>query len=191
MADLATLLESEANAEVEAILSEARSKADVIVQNANEQAKSLVDSRRRTLEAELVAAQVRAKSAADLDAASQRLNANHVATEQSFNQAETELRNFTKSGEYKNVLEKLIREVQGALSNISKLEVHPDDVAVATEAAKSLGLSVPVSANGDIETGVRAVAEGGQSSITNTLLGRLSRARDGLLSEVARTLTGN
>ncbi len=191
MADLATLLESEANAEVEAILSEARSKADVIVQNANEQAKSLVDSRRRTLEAELVAAQVRAKSAADLDAASQRLNANHVATEQSFNQAETELRNFTKSGEYKSVLEKLIREVQGALSNISKLEVHPDDVAVATEAAKNAGLNVAVTANSDVETGVRAVAEGGQSSITNTLLGRLGRARDGLLSEVARTLTGN
>ena len=191
MADLATLLESEANAEVEAILSEARSKADVIVQNANEQAKSLLDSRRRTLEAELVAAQVRAKSAADLDAASQRLNANHVATEQSFNQAETELRNFTKSGEYKNVLEKLIREVQGALSNISKLEVHPDDVAVATEAAKNAGLNVAITANSDVETGVRAVAEGGQSSITNTLLGRLGRARDGLLSEVARTLTGN
>ncbi len=191
MADLATLLESEANAEVEAILSEARSKADVIVQNAVEQAKSLVDSRRRTLEAELVAAQVRAKSAADLDAASQRLNANHVATEQSFNQAETELRSFTKSGEYKNVLEKLIREVQGALSNISKLEVHPDDVAVATEAAKNAGLNVAITANSDVETGVRAVAEGGQSSITNTLLGRLGRARDGLLSEVARTLTGN
>ncbi len=191
MADLATLLESEANAEVEAILSEARSKADVIVQGANEQAKSLVDSRRRTLETELVAAQVRAKSAADLDAASQRLNANHVATEQSFNQAETELRNFTKSGEYKNVLEKLIREVQGALQNISKLEVHPDDVAVASEAAKNAGLNVAISANSDVETGVRAVAEGGQSSITNTLLGRLGRARDGLLSEVARTLTGN
>ena len=191
MADLATLLESEANAEVEAILSEARSKADAIVQSATEQAKSLVESRRRTLETELVAAQVRARSAADLDSASQRLNANHVATEQSFHQAETELRNFTKSGEYKNVLEKLMTEVKGAITNISKLEVHPDDVAVATEAAKNAGLNVPVSGNAEIATGVRAVAEGGQSSITNTLLGRLSRARDGLLSDVARVLAGN
>ena len=191
MADLATLLESEANAEVEAILSEARSKADAIVQSATEQAGSLVDLRRRTLETELVAAQVRARSAADLDSASQRLNANHVATEQSFTQAETELRNFTKSGEYKNVLEKLMTEVKGAIANISKLEVHPDDVAVATEAAKNAGLNVPVTANSEIATGVRAVAEGGQSSITNTLLGRLSRARDGLLSDVARVLAGN
>ena len=191
MADLATLLESEANAEVEAILSEARSKADAIVQSATEQAGSLVDLRRRTLETELVAAQVRARSAADLDSASQRLNANHVATEQSFTQAEIELRNFTKSGEYKNVLEKLMTEVKGAIANISKLEVHPDDVAVATEAAKNAGLNVPVTANSEIATGVRAVAEGGQSSITNTLLGRLSRARDGLLSDVARVLAGN
>ena len=191
MADLATLLESEANAEVEAILSEARSKADAIVQSATEQAGSLVDLRRRTLETELVAAQVRARSAADLDSASQRLNANHVATEQSFTQAETELRNFTKSGEYKNVLEKLMTEVKGAIANISKLEVHPDDVAVATEAAKNAGLNVPVTANREIATGVRAVASGGQSSITNTLLGRLSRARDGLLSDVARVLAGN
>ena len=46
MADLATLLESEANAEIETILAEARSKAESITQAAHEQAKSILDGKR-------------------------------------------------------------------------------------------------------------------------------------------------
>ena len=88
------------------------------------------------------------------------------------------------------MLEKLITEVKGAIGSIGKLEVHPDDLAKAESAAKAAGLNVPVHANAEIETGIRAFAESGQTSVTNTLLGRLSRARDGLLSEVARTLGG-
>ena len=190
MADLATLLESEAQHEIDSILAEARSKGDAIIKTAEEQAKSLLESKRRALESELSAAQVRARSSADLEAASLRLNAAHGATQQTFSNAETELRSFTKSTEYQGVLEKLITEVKGAIGSIGKLEVHPDDLAKAESAAKAAGLNVPVHANAEIETGIRAFAESGQTSVTNTLLGRLSRARDGLLSEVARTLGG-
>ena len=77
MAELATLLESEAQAEVESILAAARSTADSIVQTATEQAKSLLEGRKRVLENELLVAQVRAKSAADLESAALRLSGNH------------------------------------------------------------------------------------------------------------------
>ena len=168
MADLATLLESEAQAEVESILATARSTADSIVQTATEQAKSILDGRKRTLENELLVAQVRAKSAADLESAALRLSGNHEATSNAFSQAEKELKNFATSGEYKSVLEKLLKEVQAAMGEISKLEVHPNDVASASEVAKNLGLNVPVNASPDIETGVRAFAVKGSTSVTNT-----------------------
>jgi V/A-type H+/Na+-transporting ATPase subunit E len=183
MADLATLLESEANHEIETILEGARSKAESITQAAQEQAKSILDGKRRALEAEFSAAQTRARSSADLEAAALRLNGAHTATQQTFSNAETELRNFTKSGEYQGVLEKLIHEIKGAIGTIGKLEVNPNDVAVATAAATAAGLNVPIHANPEIETGIRA-------SVTNTLLGRLGRARDSLLAEVSKTLGG-
>ena len=190
MADLASLLESEAQHELETVLGEAKAKAEAIIKAAEEQAKSILESKRRVLENELHSAQVRARSSADLESAALRLNASHGATQTTFVNAETELRHFTKSGEYQSVLGKLMAEVKGALGTISKLEVHPDELTVAQAAAKAAGLDVPVVANAEIATGVRAFSEGGQTSVTNTLLGRLARARDGLLADVSRTLGG-
>ena len=190
MADLASLLESEAQSEVDTVLGEAKAKAEAIVKAAEEQARSILESKRRALENELQSAQVRARSSADLESAALRLNASHGATQTTFQNAENELRSFTKSGEYAGVLGKLIGEVKGALGSISKLEVHPDELSVAQTAAKAAGLDVPVVGNAEIATGIRAFSESGQTSVTNTLLGRLSRARDGLLADVSRALGG-
>ncbi len=189
MADLATLLETEANAEIEAILAEARREADGILKAATEQAQTLLESRRRALETEFAAGQTRAKSAAEIEASALRLSANHGSTQKAFAQAEAELRAFTKSGEYKVTLGKLINEAKNALGTVSKLQANPNELDAVTDAAKTLGLNVPVEASADIETGVRAFATGGQTSITNTLLGRLGRARDSILSDVSRLLT--
>jgi V/A-type H+/Na+-transporting ATPase subunit E len=188
MADLAKLLESEASAEIETILAEARSKADGIVRQAEEQAKSLLEGKRRALENDLGAARVRAKSAADLEGSALKLAASHGASQQAFNGAEAELRSFTKSNEYLGVLQKLIGEASSALGSVSKLEVNPSDLDHAKKALGALGLNAEVVANSAIETGIRALNESGNSSITNTLLGRLNRAKDGLLSDVAKVL---
>jgi V/A-type H+/Na+-transporting ATPase subunit E len=188
MADLAKLLESEAQAEIEAILAEARSKADGIVNAATEQAKSVLEGRRRALENELAAARIRAKSASDLEAAALKLGASHGASQSAFDSAEMELRNFTKSGEYAGVLEKLIREVSSALGGVKKLEVNPADVEVAKRAIAAAGLNAEIIASSAIETGVRGIAASGNASVTNTLLGRLARAKDGLLADVAKVL---
>jgi V/A-type H+/Na+-transporting ATPase subunit E len=190
MADLATLLESEANAEIETILAEARSRADAIIQAAVEQAKATLEGRKRALEGELSAGQVRARSAAELESSALRLSASHGAAEKAFVNAANELRAFTKSGEYQGVLTKLIAEVKSALPDVAKLEVNPADINVAKQAAIAAGLTnVEVTPNADVETGVRASPSSGQTSVTNTLLGRLGRARDSLLSDVARVLT--
>ena len=189
MADLATLLESEAQAEIEAILGEARARANAIVQAAQDQAKGILEGRKRALEVELAAGQVRAKSAAELESAAMRLAANHGATEKAFASAEADLRTFTKSGEYQGVLARLITEVKGVLGDVARLEVNPADVSVAKLAAQAAGLSgVEIVSNPEIETGVRASPKAGQTAVTNTLLGRLGRGRDALLAEVAGLL---
>ena len=188
MADLAKLLESEASAEIEAILAEARSKADGIVKQAEDQGKSTVEGKRRALENELSAARVRAKSASDLEGSALKLSASHSASQAAFAQAETELRSFTKSSEYGSVLTKLIHEANTALGGLSKLEVHSSDLETAQKAVAAAGLNIPVHANDKIETGVRGIGEAGTSSVTNTLIGRLARAKDSLLSDVAKVL---
>lgn len=188
MADLAKLLESEASAEIEAILAEARSRADGIVKQAEEQAKSILEGKRRALENELSAARVRAKSASDLEGAALKLGASHGASQQAFLSAESELRQFTKTAEYGNVLGKLIKEAATALGGLSQLEVHSTDLEHAKKAVTAAGLTVNVVANDQIETGIRAIGESGTSSVTNTLLGRLARAKDSLLSDVAKVL---
>lgn len=191
MADLATLLESEAQAEIEAILHDARSQADAIIQSATEQAKAIVDGRKRALETELAAGQVRARSAAELESSALRLSASHSATEKAFANAATELRAFTKSGEYQGVLSRLIGEVKTALGEVSRLEVNPADVNVAKMAAQAAGLAgVQIVANAEVETGVRALGATGQTAVTNTLLGRLARGRDALLADVSGVLSG-
>ena len=188
MADLAKLLESEASAEIETILAEARSRADGIVKLAEEQAKSILEGKRRALENELSAARIRAKSASDLEGSALKLGASHGASQQAFSQAESELRQFTKSGEYQHVLEKLIREAATALGGLSKLEVNSSDLETAKKAVLATGLAIEVHSNDKIETGVRGIGLSGSSSVTNTLIGRLARAKDGLLADVAKVL---
>lgn len=189
MADLATLLESEAAAEIEQILAEARAQGEARVRAANEQASALVEARRRALENELAAGLVRARSAADLESAALRLAASHDATEAAFSQAAQQLRAYTRTSEYAATLAKLIAEARSALGSVERIEVNPADTAAAEAALRQAGvMTATVTPNPEVETGVRAYGAGTRTAITNTLLGRLARAREGLLAEVSRKL---
>ncbi len=188
MADLALLLENEANAEIEGILEAARAKAEATLKAAQDNASSIVEGRKRALETELQAGLTRARSTAELESASVKLSANQSVMDKAFELAQTELRNFTKGSNYEAALGKLIVEAKNSLGSAAKLEAHPNELDATKRAAEALGLSIPVEANAAIETGVRVLANGGQSAVTNTLLGRLGRAKDGLLSEVAKLL---
>jgi V/A-type H+/Na+-transporting ATPase subunit E len=188
-ADLATLLEAEAKGEIDTVLAAAREKAATIVARASAEAQSLLAGRKAALASEAASGRIRAQSAADLEAAALRLGAGHQANQAAFDHAEAELRGLTKTSEYPNVLAKLVSEVQAALGEVTKLQVHPSELAAAQAAVQSLGLTgVQLETSPEIETGVRGFAQGGQSAITNTLVGRLARARDGLLADVSRLL---
>lgn len=191
MADLATLLETEANAEIEAILAEARAKAEAAMKAARENAAALVETRRRTAESDRAATLARARSAADLESSALRLGANHEVVNAAFSQARQELLALGGTSQYETVLAKLMREAAGALDSVDRFEVNPADVGTAAGAAAQAGFpGARVVAVEDVQAGVRVVAQGGATSVTNTLIDRLDRAREALAPVVTRVLAG-
>lgn len=191
MANLAALLEREASAEIEAILSEARARASEIVAKAEEDAKAMTAQRERLSQTQGEAARVRAASAAQLEASSLRLRAQHGVVEGVFEAAEAEIRTLTKDDRrYPPVLNTLLDEAVAALGGqdqVAKIIVNPADEKRAREAAKKHGLDSRVETDAAVAGGVKLKATS-NVTVENTLFDRLYAARDDLASEVSRLL---
>lgn len=181
---LDTLLENEANAEIEQIRAQATTTAEEIIAKATEKAEDLITSRKRLLEAQSQAEQVRARSAASLELNAARLNAGEEGLQKSYDMAHAYITAVVTTPEYKDILGRLIAQAKETLPNAEAIEVHSDEVAHAQAFADG----ITVRANDDIRGGVRLVAKGGKSGVTNTLLGRLERVKAELAPEVSRIL---
>src|SRR5690554_4202048 len=148
MSDLAALLDKEASAEIAAIRSEAQSRASELEAAAQAEATAFTAGRERAARSLYEAALVRARSAAQLEAASIRLNAQHAAVQSVFDAARSELDNVVKDKDWADRLGKLLEEAvagSGApASEVRKITVNPADVDAATAAAGKQGLSAPV-----------------------------------------------
>ncbi len=192
MANLSALLEREAGAEIESILSEARERASEIVSQAEEEADSIRTQRERGASTQSEAIKVRGKSSAQLEASSMRLRAQHRAVESVFDQAEQDLRDLTQDDErYKPVLTSLLDEVVeslGGSDNIAKLWVHPDDQNHIGEAAKKHGLGNKLGTDDTVRGGVKVRSTQASATVENSLFDRLEAAKDDLASEVSKVL---
>jgi vacuolar-type H+-ATPase subunit E/Vma4 len=189
MADLAALLDKEASAEIEAILAEARERASAIVEEAEREAEAIVAARARQAKAQRESARVRARSAAQLEAASMRLNAQQGAIQSVFRAAESAISDLSGDpARYGSVLEALLREaLDGVRGTAERVLVAPGDVAVAKKAVAAVGADLPVEADETVHGGVKVTT--GRVSVENTLSARLDALRDELASEVADALT--
>ena len=191
MANLSALLDKEASAEIEAILSEAHQRASEIVAKAEEDARATTAQRERLSQSQGEAAQVRARSAAQLEASSMKLRAQHSVVEDVFESAEAELRKLSKDKKrYPPVLAALLGEAVDALGggdNVSKVMVNPADEQAGKEAAKKYGLEDKLETNNAVEGGVKVKATS-NVTVENTLFDRLRAARDDLASEVSQML---
>lgn len=191
MGNLSALLEHEASAEIEAILSEARQRASEIVAKAETDAKATTAQRERLSQSQGEAAQVRARSAAQLEASSLKLRAQYSVVEDVFGSAEAELRKLSKDKKrYAPVLAALLSEAVDALGgpdNVSKVIVNPADEQVGQEAAKKVGLESKLETSKSVEGGVKVKATS-NVTIENSLFDRLRAAREDLASEVSQML---
>jgi vacuolar-type H+-ATPase subunit E/Vma4 len=192
VADLSALLEKEASTEIETILSEARKRASEIVANAKSEAQTLEANRARAVKGMGEATLVRAKSAAQLEASSLRLNAQHDGVQGVFDNARAKLDQLVSDPTgYVPVFTKLLSEAVAGAGSQTPLAVvvAPQDRAMAEEAVKSAGLNVAVETADDVKGGVR-IRTANRSVIENTLYGRLDALRNELASEVSTALFG-
>lgn len=193
MPDLAALLDKEASAEVEAILSEARTRASEIQADARAEAESIVAQRRRQAESGRGATVVRARSSAQLEASSLKLRAQHEGVEAVFDAARGEVEAVVADARrYGPVLAALLREAAEGIDpgRISAVVVHPKEKAAADAAVKQLKLQAPVETDEGIRGGVR-LRVGRNNLIENSLFERLEVLRAELASEVSQTLFGS
>lgn len=191
MANLATLLDKEAGAEIEAILSEARQRASEIHAKAEDDAKAIMAQRQRSLTSQAEAASVRVKSAAQLEAASLRLKAQQQAIETAFAKAEEEIYALIQNRDrYASVLQALLSELLGSLDSatISEVRAHPDDIELLSGLLEEQGISADLIADTQIVGGVKVSSSQTHMSVQNSLLERVQSSREELASEVARIL---
>jgi V/A-type H+/Na+-transporting ATPase subunit E len=191
MANLAALLEKEASAEIEAMLSEARARASEIVSQARTEADDILKQRDYSAKSQSEATMVRAKSAAQLEASSLRLRAQQSAIESVFEGVKGKLAGvMSDEKQYAPVLEKLLKEAlagMGGVANVASVVVNTKDKALAEKIATGLGLTGKVSTSDTLQGGVRL--QGNNSiSVENTLHGRLNALREELASEVSKIL---
>lgn len=190
MANLSALLEKEASAEIEAILSEAQERASEIVSKAKEEAANIASQRSRSAANQAEALVVRAKSAAQLESSSLRLKAQHGVVENVMEAVKAKIKAL-KGKSYEEVLAKLLKEASDSLGgNVKEVIVNPKDQKVADKLLADAGLKAKVSTSDSIESGIRLKAEGSNVIIENSLLGRLNALKDELASDVSRVLFG-
>ncbi len=194
MANLSALLEKEASAEIEAILSEARARASELVAKARTEADAGVAQQERSAKAQYDAALVRSSSGAQLEASSLKLRAQHGAVERVFAAAKTSLEALTQDkAAYGDVLNKLLTQAVeglGGAAKVAAVVVNPADQAAAEKAAAAHGLAGKVETSDAVRGGVRVRATGGNVTLENTLFGRLEAVQDELASDVSRALFG-
>ena len=194
MSDLAALLDKEASAEIAAIGSEAQERASELKAAAQAEADAEARGKERAAKALHEAALVRAKSAAQLEASSIRLNAQHGAVQSVFDAARKELDSLVTRPDWADRLGKLLEEaIAGSglpASSVKKIIVNPADVEAATAAAEKQGLSISVEGAQGVSHGVRITTGDSNVTIENTLTERLRSAREDLAAEVARLLSG-
>lgn len=189
--ELIALLEQEAAAERERVLTEARQQAEEIRAAAQAEARRVVEAQREQQVAALRAARVRAQSTAQLQAQALVLEQKDQAIVEVFRRAEQALGNVVGDrARYANVLERLIAEgIQGFPGHVV-IETHPDDADLARSATKRQRVDAEVRSADGVRGGVRLVSADGRYVVLNTLPSRLAQARPTLVPEVARVLWG-
>jgi V/A-type H+-transporting ATPase subunit E len=190
MANLEALLKREAQAEVDAIISEAKSRASEIVANAKEEASSLSAQRERSAESQHDALIVRGKSAAQLEAASLKLRTQHELVEGAFGAAKAQIEALIRDkGRYQAMLPKLLDEVLTSLSgaNIASVTVNPDDKKLISDALKERGVNAKVETDKAVRGGVRVKTQT-NVMVSNSLMARLEASRDELASAASQAL---
>jgi V/A-type H+/Na+-transporting ATPase subunit E len=185
MSKLEEILQQEANAEINAILAEADSKAGEIVSEAQSRAAARLAAHRQKIEAEYRAATQQAQSVAELSIASARIKAKGEVMDLLQQRVRLALEEASSKPGYGEVLQTLAEEAIGVTEGAEAVVVHPHDQEKLHDWAMHRGLELQT--DPELRLGVRIVSRSGKN-VENTLPERLHRAWSALLPEVTKLL---
>lgn len=188
MSKLEAILTQEVEAEIRAILAEAKAKAESLHSEARTQAEALLVAKKRALEANFQGALRRAESAGELLLATARAQAKGEVLSQVKAKVRETLGGLPGKPEWPEVLRKLAEEALAALPDSVALASHPENLPHLEPLARERGLELV--ADPGLRLGVRAVGQGGKTQVENALESRLERAWDALSTRVAQVLWG-
>lgn len=185
MSKLRDLLEEEAAADLARIRSEADSKAEQIVRDAQEEASSRTASSRKRTEAAVRAAARRAQSASELTVSTARSRARGEVIDALREKALAALEGTASRADFGKVLRALAEEALAATAEGEAVVVHPDDREKIRKWAEEKALELRTDPT--LRLGARIVGRSGRT-VENTLPGRLNRAWGDLVARAARML---
>lgn len=187
--ELLRIIETEAAAEVERILADARRRAGEIVQAAEADARRIREENDCTLARDERAVRLKAASAAELAASALRLETKSSVLESVFAAAGDRLRKLA-GPEYSKALKTLIAEAGAEFDGPFVVKVRSEDLQLAGEAIKERELDAVAEADAAVDGGAIAVDRQGRMMVCNRFADRIERARPALLSSLSQTLWG-
>ncbi len=186
MTKLGEILQEEAQAEIEEVLTEAESKAKSLVRKAEQEASDREAAYRRKAEAELRVATDRAGGAAELLLSTALARARGHAMSSVKEKTLAFFENIVREPKYGDILAVLADEALKVIQEPEALVVHPDDEDKLSDWAA--GKRLELRTDPELHLGVRVVASGGSRSVENSLPERLRRAWETLAPAVAQRL---
>ncbi|MDI6740856.1 MAG: V-type ATP synthase subunit E [Candidatus Edwardsbacteria bacterium] len=187
--ELLKVIEAEAEAEQQRILTAARAQAGEIIKEAEAEVQRRREQFDRSCLEEEKAVRIKAESAANLKASALRLETKSAVLDSVFDRARERLRSLSGSG-YRTALGALIQEAAAGFDTSFTLRLRKDDVTAAREIIKELKLDAKAEADDSVQDGVVARDQGSRLMVYNRFSDRLDRARPALLSRLSEILWG-
>lgn len=183
--DIFKALEEQAARDIEQIMDDARSHAQAIIGEAEEQAAQVRAN--RVVDAERVA---RARSthglnAARLEARKRQAGVKERSIEAVFDEALERLRGARGDAAYREVFRQLAMEALDGVDGDFEVLVDPADEALAAEVLASLGKQARIRSDISTAGGLVVVTGGGTVSRRNTFEDRLDKLRSTAQADVA------
>lgn len=186
--DILQALEDQANADINAVLAEAREHAALIEQQAEAEAAALREGYHRQVEKSASSRASKAINAARLEAKMTVSSARGHALDEAFSAAAGRLEGIRRQPGYDELFSRLLDEALEGIEGRVDLHVDPSDVDLATAAAAQRGIDAGVLPDLASAGGVVVTAREGRLSRRNSVEDRLERARPYIQADVARVL---
>lgn len=186
--DILNALEEQAQADVDAILREAKEHAELIGSQAQAEATAIHDNFARQVERTAKAKASKIVNAARLEAKMTVSSAKGDGLETVFEVATQNLAKKRSQQEYADLFARLADQAFEGLEGDVTIHVDPADASLAQAAAAKAGLSAEIQTDLMSAGGLVVEAVGGRIVRRNTFEDRLERARQFVQTDVAKAL---